>query len=60
MLQHFGSLPELARASLDQLLPFLSRTKALRLISSLRMSAVVLREEREERPEAVRFAGLDF
>jgi hypothetical protein len=29
----------LARASLEELLPFLSRTKALRLISSLRMSA---------------------
>jgi hypothetical protein len=46
-LQHFGSLPILARASVQELLPFLSRTKALRLISSLRMSAVVLREERE-------------
>ena len=47
LLQHFGSLPALARASVQELLPFLSRTKALRLISSLRMSAVVLREERE-------------
>jgi DNA repair protein RadC len=47
LLQHFGSLAVLARASVQELLPFLSRTKALRLISSLRMSAVVLREERE-------------
>jgi DNA repair protein RadC len=37
----------LAGASVQELLPFLSRTKALRLISWLRMSAVVLREERE-------------
>jgi DNA repair protein RadC len=47
LLKHFGSLTVLARASVQELLPFLSRTKALRLISSLRMSAVVLREERE-------------
>jgi DNA repair protein RadC len=47
MLQHFGSLPMLARASVQELLSFLSRTKALRLISSLRMGAVALREERE-------------
>jgi DNA repair protein RadC len=47
LLQHFGSLPLLARASVQELLPFLSRAKALRLMSSLRMSAVVLREERE-------------
>jgi len=47
LLQHFGSLPALARASVQKLLPFLSRSKALRLMSSLRMSAVVLREERQ-------------
>jgi DNA repair protein RadC len=47
MLQHFGSLPVLARASVEELLPFLSRSKALRLISSLRMGAVALREERQ-------------
>ena len=46
-MQHFGSLPALARASVQKLLPFLSRSKALRLMSSLRMSAVVLREERQ-------------
>ena len=40
LLQHFGSLAVLARASVQELLPFLSRTKALRLMSSLRMSAV--------------------
>jgi len=39
MLQHFGSLPMLVRASVEELLPFLSRTKALRLVSSLRMGA---------------------
>jgi DNA repair protein RadC len=47
LLKHFGLLTVLARASVQELLPFLSRTKALRLTSSLRMSAVVLREERE-------------
>jgi hypothetical protein len=31
LLQHFGSLPLLARASVQELLPFLSRAKALRL-----------------------------
>jgi DNA repair protein RadC len=47
LLDHFGSLAVLARASVQELLPFISRSKALRLVSSLRMSAVVLREERE-------------
>jgi DNA repair protein RadC len=37
----------LARASVQELLPFVSQSKALRLVSSLRMGAVVLREERE-------------
>jgi DNA repair protein RadC len=46
LLEHFGSLPVLARASVEELLPFLSRSKALRLVSSLRMGAVALREER--------------
>ena len=46
ILQHFGSLSVLSRASVDQLLPFVSRSKALRLISSLRMGAVALREDR--------------
>src|SRR5580700_7150867 len=46
LLDHFGSLQVLARASVPELLPFLSRTKALRLVSSLRMGAVALREER--------------
>jgi len=48
MLQHFGSLRVLARASVQEFLPFLSRTKPLRLVSSLRMGAVVLREERRD------------
>jgi DNA repair protein RadC len=47
ILQHFGSLTVLGRASVEQLLPFVSRSKALRLVSSLRMGAVALREERQ-------------
>jgi DNA repair protein RadC len=47
LLKHFGSLAVLARASVQELLPFVSRSKALRLVSSLRMGAVALREERE-------------
>jgi DNA repair protein RadC len=47
LLNHFGSLTVLARASVEELLPFVSRSKALRLVSSLRMGAVALREERQ-------------
>jgi DNA repair protein RadC len=47
MLEHFGSLDLLSRASVDQLKPFVSHAKALRLFSSMRLGAVVLREERE-------------
>jgi DNA repair protein RadC len=47
LLQHFGSLAILAQASVEQLLPFISRSKAIRLVSSLRMGAVTLREERQ-------------
>jgi DNA repair protein RadC len=47
LLKHFGSLTVLARASVQELLPFVSRSKALCLVSSLRMSAVALREERQ-------------
>jgi DNA repair protein RadC len=47
LLKHFGSLAVLARASVQELLPFVSRSKALRLVSSLRMGAVALREERQ-------------
>jgi len=47
LLDHFGSLTVLARASVQELLPFVSQSKALRLVSALRMSAVVLREERQ-------------
>ena len=46
LLKHFGSLAVLARASVQELLPFVPRSKALRLVSSLRMGAVALREER--------------
>jgi hypothetical protein len=41
LLKHFGSLAVLARASVQELLRFVSRSKALR------MGAVALREERE-------------
>jgi DNA repair protein RadC len=47
LLKHFGSLAVLARASVEELLPFVPRAKALRLVSSLRMGAVALREERQ-------------
>ena len=47
LLKHFGSLNQLARASVHELLPFVSQSKALRLVSSLRMGAVALREERQ-------------
>jgi DNA repair protein RadC len=47
ILQHFGSLSVLGRASVEELLPFVSRSKAIRLVSSLRMGAVTLREERQ-------------
>jgi DNA repair protein RadC len=47
LLKHFGSLTVLARASVHELLPFVSRSRALRLVSSLRMGAVALREERQ-------------
>ena len=47
LLKHFGPLNQLSRASVDELLPFVSRSKALRLVSSLRMGAVALREERQ-------------
>jgi DNA repair protein RadC len=57
LLKHFGSLTVLARASVDELLPFVSRSKALRLVSSLRVGAVALREERQsltiDSPEAI-------
>jgi DNA repair protein RadC len=48
LLQHFGSVALLARASVQELLPFVSRAKALRLISSLRLAAVALRQERSD------------
>ena len=57
LLDHFGSLAVLARASVEELLPFVLRSKALRLVSSLRMGAVALREERQsltiDSPEAI-------
>jgi DNA repair protein RadC len=57
LLEHFGSLSNLARASVEELLPFVSRSKVLRLVSSLRMGAVALREERQsltiDNPEAI-------
>ena len=57
LLEHFGSLTVLARASVQELLPFVSQSKALRFVSSLRIGAVALREERQsltiDSPEAV-------
>jgi DNA repair protein RadC len=57
LLKHFGSLTVLSRASVDELLPFVSRSKALRLVSSFRMGAVALREERQsltiDSPQAI-------
>ena len=47
LLRHFGSLAILARTSVEQLLPFISRAKALRLVSSLRMGAGALREKHQ-------------
>jgi DNA repair protein RadC len=46
-LTAFRFAPVLARATVQELLPFISRSKALRLVSSLRMGAVALREERQ-------------
>jgi len=43
----FRFLTLLARASGEELLPFVSGSKAIRLVSSLRMGAVALREERQ-------------
>ena len=45
LLKHFGSLNQLARASVQELLPFVSRSKALPLVNSRWMGAVALREE---------------
>jgi DNA repair protein RadC len=57
LLEHFGSLTVLARASVEELVPIVPRSKAIRLVSSLRMGAVALREERQsltiDSPEAI-------
>ena len=45
LLEHFGSIAQLARASVQELLPFLPRAKAAQLVSSLRLAAVALRDE---------------
>jgi hypothetical protein len=47
LLNHFGS-PKLARASVEELTPFVSRNRAARLVSSLRLAAVALRQERSQ------------
>jgi excinuclease UvrABC nuclease subunit len=39
LLQHFGSIANLGRASVQDLLPFLSRDTAAQLVSSLRLAA---------------------
>jgi DNA repair protein RadC len=57
LLQQFGSIALFARASSQELLPFISRTKALQLIGSLRLASVALRAERRsltiDSPETV-------
>ncbi|MBV9273660.1 MAG: hypothetical protein JO333_07180 [Verrucomicrobia bacterium] len=57
LLQHLGSIANLGRASVQDLLPSLPRDKAAQLVSSLRLAGVALGEERSrllmERPLAV-------
>ena len=48
LVQHFGSIHQLSRASVQELLPFVSRNQALRVISALRLAAVALRDERQK------------
>jgi DNA repair protein RadC len=48
LLEHFGSIVNLARASVQDLLSFLPTVKASQLVSSLRLAAVALREERSQ------------
>ena len=48
MLGHFGSIANLARASVQDLLLFLPPVEAAGLVSSLRLAAVALREERSQ------------
>jgi DNA repair protein RadC len=48
LLRPFGSIAQLSRASVQELAPFLSRDKAAQLVSSLRLAAVALREERSQ------------
>ncbi len=45
LIQHFGSISALSRASLQQLRAFLPRTKAIRLMVALQVSAVALRQD---------------
>jgi hypothetical protein len=40
LLQNFGSIPQLACASVQELLPFVSRANAVRVVSALRLAAV--------------------
>jgi DNA repair protein RadC len=47
LLEHFGSLAILARASVQELLAFVSQSKALRLVSALRLGGVALRQKRQ-------------
>jgi DNA repair protein RadC len=48
LLEQFGSIANLARASVQDLLPFLPIVKACQLVSSLRLAAVALHEERSQ------------
>ena len=49
----FGSLSLSAWASVEELLPFVSRSKALRLVSSLRIGAVALKESVSRSPSTM-------
>jgi hypothetical protein len=50
LLKHFGSIANLARASVRDLSAFLSREKAAQLVSSLCLAAVALHEENARAP----------
>jgi DNA repair protein RadC len=46
LLEHFGSVANLTRASVQDLLRFVSPSQAAQLVCALRLAAVALREER--------------
>jgi DNA repair protein RadC len=64
LLQHFGSLKNLSRATLPELTPFLSKTKAHTLIAALSVSSRATVEEaateKMDNPETVYRSCLDM